>query len=185
LNSRAKLDVPGKPRCLRASACLAVLVLLGAVAFARSHDELCADLLPSDTRDTLRTQFPDLYPQRVSDLSSEYQEAWLKEHPQECPGVAVGHFQSLSKMSYAVLLVGSKGSLSGSKLVVMTQGPNGAWKVTKLSEETMAYHYEAVSKLSKTKSAGTLDRIRFKEFDGGASVYSFAGGRFHKTAVKE
>ena len=160
-------------------------VLTVALASARSHDELCTDVLPSDARDTLRTQFPDLYPQKISDHSAEYQEAWLKEHPQECPGIAMGHFQNLSKMSYAVLLVGSKGSLSGSKLVVMTEGSKGAWKVTKLSEETMAYHYEAVSKLSKTKSAGALDRIRFKEFDGGASVYSFAGGRFHKSATKD
>ena len=183
MSSRVRIGALRRSRL--AGARLAIVVLLAVSASARSHDDLCADLLPSDARDALRNQFPDLYPQRVSDLSAEYQEAWLKEHPQECPGIAVGHFQSPSKTSYAVLLVGSKGSLSGSKLVVMTPNANGTWKVTKLSEESMAYHYEAVSKLSKAKARGALDQIRFKEFDGGASTYSWTGARFHKTIVKD
>lgn len=182
MSSRVWTAARRRPRL--ACAWLAIVLLLAVSASARSHEELCADLLSPDARDALRNQFPDLYPERVSDLSSEYQEVWLKEHPQECPGIAAGHFQSLSKTSYAVLLIGSKGSLSGSKLVVMTPNAGGAWKVTRLSEESMAYHYEAVSKVSGAKPRGALDQIRFREFDGGSSTYSWTGARFHKAAAK-
>jgi hypothetical protein len=149
-------------------------------AFARSHDELCVDVLPEDARAALQSQFAGFYPQKVSDLSTEYQQAWLKDHPQECPGIAVGHFQSASKMSYAVLLVGSRGSLSGSKLVALSQTAKG-WKATKVEEEPVEYHYQAVAKLPRK---GALDRIQLKEFDGGSSVYSWAGGRFHRSSAK-
>ena len=164
---------------------LAALVILTVSFFAEyasasSHDELCVDLLPEDARAALKTQFPEFYPQKVSDLSREYQQAWLKDHPQECPGIAVGHFQSSSKMSYAVLLVGSRGSLSGSKLVVMSETTKG-WKAAKLTEKPVEYNYEAVAKLSHK---GALDRIQLKEFDGGSSVYSFAGERFHRTSAR-
>jgi hypothetical protein len=164
-----------------------LLLLLGNFAWARSHDELCVDALPDDAAASLKSQFPTFYPEKVSDLSPEYQEVWLKDHPHECPGIAVGHFQSPSKVSYAVLLIGSRGSLSGSKLVVLSQSAGG-WKATKLTEETVAYHYEAVSNVTQGKlrrSSASLDRIRFKEFDGGATVYSWSGGRFHKVTVKE
>lgn len=164
-----------------------LLFCLCSFALARSHDELCVDALPDDAVASLKSQFPTFYPEKVSDLSSEYQDAWLKDHPHECPGIAGGHFQSPSKTSYAVLLIGSRGSLSGSKLVVLSQS-TGGWKATKLTEETVAYHYEAVSKITQAKShssSTSLDRIRFKEFDGGATIYSWSGGRFHKVTAKE
>lgn len=149
-------------------------------AFASSHEELCEDVLPEDARAALKTQYPGFYPQRVSDLSREYQQAWLKDHPQECPGIAVGHFESSSKTSYAVLLIGSRGSLSGSKLVVLSQTAK-AWKAAKLEEKSMEYNYEAVAKVSRK---GSLDRIQLDEFEGGAAIYSWAGGRFHRTSAR-
>jgi len=149
-------------------------------AFARSHDELCVDVLPEEAHAALKDQFPGFYAQKVSDLSSEYQQAWLKDHPQECPGIAVGHFQGMSKVSYAVLLIGSRGSLSGSKLVVLSQAA-AKWKAIKLEEEAMEYHYQAVSKIARK---GALDRVQLKDFDGGSSIYSWSGGRFHRTSAK-
>lgn len=169
-------------RLAHVGAWIVVCLLFAGGALARSHDEWCEDLLPPEARASLQSQFPDLYPQKVSDLSTEYQQAWIKEHPNECPGIAEGHFQSRSKMSYAVVLVGSRGALSGSKLVVMTQNASGAWKTLKLEEETISYHYEAVSKAPGKNAA--LDRIRFKELDGGATVFSWNGARFHKMAAK-
>ena len=167
-------------RLLTALWVIVVAAFFAEYSFASSHDELCVDLLPEDVRAALKTQFPDFYPQKVSDLSREYQQAWLKDHPQECPGIAVGHFQSPSKTSYAVLLVGSRGSLSGSKLVVVSKTPKG-WKASKLAEKSVEYNYEAVAKLSHK---GAIDRIQLKEFDGGTSVYSWMGGRFHRTSSR-
>jgi hypothetical protein len=166
---------------------IGLLIFLSSLAAASSHDELCVDLLPSEAQTVLENQFPRLYPEKVSDLSAEYRKAWLKDHPQDCPGIAVGHFQSPTKTSYAVLLIGSKGGLSGSKLVLLNQGASGAWKATKIAEEEMSYYYEAVSKLpgSKGRHTGALDRIQLKQFDAGSTVYYWRGGRFHGIAMKD
>ncbi len=134
----------------------------------------------------LQNQFSGFYPEKVSDLSAEYRKAWLKDHPQECPGIAVGHFQSPTRPSFAVLLIGAKGGLSGSKLVLLNQSAGGAWKATKVAEEEMSYYYEAVSKVpaSKGRHAATLDRIQLQQFDAGSTAYYWRGGRFHSIAMK-
>jgi hypothetical protein len=170
------------------------LVILTNFAAARAHDEVCNDLLPQEAQAELQKEFPSLYPERVSDLSTEYQQAWGKQHPQECPGIAVGHFQTASKLSYAVLLVGSKGGLSGSRLMVFSQGAGGAWKATKLSEEGVAYHYEAVYKRPPGKYTGAkkttsvrlaLDGVQMEAFDSGATLYYWSNGRFHSLVTSE
>jgi len=163
----------------------AILAMLVPLATANSHDDLCVDVLPAEAEAVLQKQFPALYPEKVSDLSAEYRDAWISKHPQECPGIAVGHFLSAGAASYAVLLIGSKGGLSGSTLVVASKSGKSAWKLTKVSEEKVAYHYEAVIKVPASTSSGGLQRIQLKELDGGASKFYWSGGRFHRVAVRE
>jgi hypothetical protein len=158
------------------------LLLWNTLSWAGSHDDICVDLLPPEAEAAVQAQFPALYPEKMSDLSVEYREAWLNKHPQECPGIAVGHFLSASGMSYAVLLVGSKGGLSGSTLVVVAKSAKAAWKVTKVAEEKMSYHYEAIFKVGPSKG---LQRLQLKEFDGDATNFYWSAGRFHKVAVRE
>src|SRR2546421_5460555 len=67
----------------------------------------CADkLLPEPIRHLLKGQFPSWKVLSLSDLHPENQRTWLDgEHRAKCPGIAVGHFESKERPSYAVALI--------------------------------------------------------------------------------
>src|SRR5438067_1505243 len=113
---------------------LLTVLLFASTAFA-SRDDVCdADSLPEAAEQVLKDKFPAAYFEKPSDLSKEYRTAWFEKHGTECPGLASGHFVSATKTSYAVLLVGYKGALSGAKVVVLTE-TGGKWKPILVSDE--------------------------------------------------
>lgn len=150
-------------------------VLFVSGAFA-SRDDVCeSDPLPEAAEQALKAKFPGMYFEKPSDLSKEYRTQWFEKHEEECPGLASGHFVSTAKKSYAVLLVGSKGALSGAKVVVIVES-GGNWKPILVSDERMSYYYQAIFKVLHK---GGLDGVGVITFDQGTKVYRYANGRFH------
>jgi hypothetical protein len=160
--------------CMR---CLLSLLLMGSfatTAFA-SRDDVCdLDPLPDAAQQVLKEKFPSTYFEKPSDLSQEYRKQWFEKHQEECPGLASGHFVSAAKKSYAVLLVGSKGALSGAKVIVLAD-TGKSWKTFLVSNERMSYYYQAIYKVPHK---GALDGLAVITFDQGSRTYRFANGRF-------
>lgn len=82
-----------------------------------------AGVLPASVGELLKIKFPLWRPREVSDLGSDDRKLWLKAHGGKCPGVAVGHFQSTDKLSYAVLLVRRSDPNDGYKIVIIAESP--------------------------------------------------------------
>lgn len=152
------------------------LIASCATASFASRDDVCdLDPLPEAAQEALKQKFPSMYFEKPSDLSQEYRKQWYEKHQEECPGLASGHFVSAAKKAYAVLLVGSKGALSGAKVVVVAE-TGKSWKTFLVSDERMSYYYQAIY---KAPHKGGLDGLAVITFDQGSKTYRFANGRFH------
>jgi hypothetical protein len=89
--------------------------------------ETCsAATLPSATRELLNSKFPLWRAKQISDLGADDQQLWAKAHPKDCPGIAVGHFESSDQVAYAVLLVPKTKSSGGYKIVVLNARQSGS-----------------------------------------------------------
>jgi hypothetical protein len=159
---------------------------------AQSHRHLCDDdLVPEEVRAAIEQQFPGWHFQRLSDLSDEYQQQWLKQHPEECPGFAEGHYQSSAKTAWAMILLRTKAANSGSKLVVLSEVPHKGWQAKVLKEETTSYYYEAVSRVPPGKYSGkagavhlALDGFQVETFDVATALYYWRNGKFQTLTVR-
>lgn len=82
--------------------------------------------LPSGASELLSEKFPLWRAKQISDLEEDDRQLWLKAHPKDCPGIAVGHFESPDQLAYAILLVPKAKSSSGDKIVVLSPSQSGS-----------------------------------------------------------
>jgi hypothetical protein len=92
---------------------------------AQSQSTCKADTLPSEARSLVSKKFPGWRLKRTSDLVGYDQELWVKAHPKECPGIAVGHFESPDQTAYMLLLIPKSGTETGYKIVVLSKSTTG------------------------------------------------------------
>src|SRR5437899_4630286 len=89
---------------------------------ANQSPTLCkVESLPSDIQNRLKEEYGSWKIQEPADLSQRARERWESEKPQECPGIAVGHFESAKTPSYAVLLVPMGHADGGYRFLVFSQ----------------------------------------------------------------
>ena len=69
----------------------------------------------------LDQRFSDSRPKVLSDLRGYDKKLWLKMRSKECPGIAVGHFESSDRLAYAVLLVPKAADKAGYKILVLSK----------------------------------------------------------------
>ncbi len=106
-------------RSFAASYILAI-VLFGIGLSAQSQNRCRIENLPVQAQGLIRT-FPGWRIKLVSDLESYDKQLWEKAHPKECPGLAIGHFQTADQTAYALLLIPNKGVNDGFKILVLTK----------------------------------------------------------------
>ena len=82
-----------------------VLSVVGFCTKANATDACEASALPQEIRAKIDKNYPDWQVEKLEHLGDEDRQLWLKAHPAECPGIAVGHFETKAELSYAVLLV--------------------------------------------------------------------------------
>jgi len=100
---------------------LLFLVILAFVIPVVASDQITCqgDILPSAAKSLLNKTFPAWRIKRPSDLVAYDLELWGKVHPKECPGIAVGHFESPNQTGYGLLLIQKTGAETGYKIVVL------------------------------------------------------------------
>ena len=100
----------------------AVIALLsGATLFAQSKDLCDARVLPPNASALIAKKLPGWRIKTVPDLIGYDRELWIKAHPRECPGLAIGHFEALGQRAYGLLLVPRSGSDASYKIIVLSK----------------------------------------------------------------
>jgi hypothetical protein len=153
--------------------------------------------LPAPVQDLLKKDFPSMRPQQMSELSADDQKIWIQAHAKECPGIAVGHFERKTSLSYAFLLVAKSDPTGGYKFVVFTKAANGNTYSSKLLNEAMTNIDStglAISKVppgkysnyQKTKTiTATLDCILLQWLDAGTDLFYYSGGKYPRLNMIE
>lgn len=177
------------------NAAVSLLTLISTLSSAAQTFKPCHEVsLPTLVNKVLNRKFPLWRPKQVSDMDADHQQLWLKAHEKECPGIAVGHFESADRLAYAVLLVPRSEPSGGYKLVVFSKGPNGDTYTWKLLDRADGQTYSGLviskaapgkySEYERTRSIQTkLDGVYVEWIEKGAQLYYWSGGRYRKLQV--
>ena len=76
--------------------------------------------LPKDILKTLDEKYKEWRIHNIDDLGSYEKSLWKKNHPNKCPGIAVGHFINPQKNDYALMLVPKNIQRGGYWIIVFT-----------------------------------------------------------------
>jgi hypothetical protein len=130
-------------------------------------------------------------------MNADDQQLWLKgPNGKECPGIAIGHFDSADRLSYALLLVPQSNPSGGHKIVVFSKGATKdvyTWGLLDHAEG-QTYSGLVISKAEPgkyddsetTKSVQIkLDGLFVEWMEKGAQLYYWSGGRYHKLQVSD
>jgi len=90
--------------------------------------------LPAAIAEQLKEKFGGWRFLNLSDLYADDQELWTQSHANECPGIAIGHFERPDDLAYAFLLVPQAKSENGFKLVVFSRATNNTPYTLKVLE---------------------------------------------------
>ena len=165
------------------------------VARAQNSDPCADSSLPSPVVELIKRKFSGWRPKQIADLGPDDRQLWLKPHRNDCPGIAVGHFESSEQVTYAVLLVPQSNPTGGYKLLVFNKMPSGDAYVWKLlgHADTATYsgtvietappgHYEDYedARISVTTK---LDGFYMEWIEKGAILYYWSASRYKTMSV--
>jgi hypothetical protein len=174
---------------------LLTIVSLFMLSYASAQTtEICSlTRLPSAASELLKTKFPLWRAKQISDLEAYDRQLWIEEHPKECPGIAIGHFESSEQLAYAVLLLPKKESTGGYKIVVLSE--LGSVYSAKILDQAqgqgadMAISAAAPGQYSDfedTKRAKvTVDGIYVEWIEKAAVLYYWSDGQYHKLQTSD
>lgn len=110
--------------------------------------------MPPDIQKRLKEEFGSWKVQEPTDLSARARERWKSEKPLECPGLAVGQFESAKMPCYAVLLVPVGHSDGGYRFLIFSR---------KASQSS--YEMTVVDQLDETGAANFfIHKVRISKF---------------------
>jgi hypothetical protein len=165
-------------------------------ASAQTADMCSATRLPGAASELLKTKFPLWRAKQISDLEGYDRQLWLETHPKECPGIAIGHFESSDDLSYAALLVPKTKSSGGYKIVVLSMSQPGNAYSSKILEQGQGQGADGLvisvaapgqytdfenTEMAKLK----VDGIYVEWIEKGAILYYWSAGQYHKLQTED
>lgn len=166
-----------------------------------AQDPCGLSLLPGPVARFLSEKYPQWkawnFPQGDLDYQPDYLEDWIKNHSKECPGIAVGHFEEKSHLSYAILLVPDDPKRSGYRLVVLSDQQRALreaviWEGTEPADKVVYGYAHRVPSgdyrdFTKTKSINlTLDGFVFHLIIGKQTIlFYWKDGRYRELTIGE
>src|SRR6266849_2608526 len=169
----------------------AVILALVPVSSGQEHNGCRDASLPSQAQTLLDSKFLNWRPKHLSDLGADDQRLWMKAHPKECPGIAVGHFEEPDRISYAVLLVPKSELAAGYKIVVLSKASTADAYALKVLDHADGGTYSssglviskatprAYSDYEDAKSVRLrLDGVNVEWIEKGAVLYYWSRGRY-------
>jgi len=175
---------------------IAFYVCGGFCSQARAADPCDLSVLPQELQAELAKTYPDSQPERLENLSEYYRQSWLKEHPTDCPGIAIGHFESKSELSYAAFLVPrSDRKRPGASIVVFSRIRTTARFVSHLvlkwdagnfyDHSDLVISRVAVGEYGDPKVVTDLDGVLYEAMEKASSLYYWKNGRYQGLSISD
>ena len=175
---------------------MTVVALISARPARAQTSNSCAETdLPGPVIDLINAKFSGWRPEQLPDLAADDQQLWVKAHGNQCPGTAVGHFESPDHLSYAVLLVPQSDPTGGCRLLVFSRMQNGegyAWKLL-VHWVGKANHSVVISTVPPGKYSDyedarisvttKLDGVLLEYIEAAALAYYWSAGRYKTVRV--
>ena len=176
-------------------------LLLGVLPLAsRAADSCDLSVLPKEVRTELDKNYSDWQPERLEHLYDDDREFWIKPHPNDCPGIAIGHFESKTELSYALLLISKPDKKRpGLRILVFSRTAASApyvshqickWNIglfykgsDQVIETVPPGHYEEA--IGPHKAQLGLDGLSYETMEKGAILYYWNGGRYRELITSE
>jgi hypothetical protein len=177
-----------------------LLFVAGFCVQARAADICDPSVLPSEIQTKLEKNYPDWQPEKIENLYEDDRQFWIKAHLNDCPGIAIGHFESKTELSYALLLVSKPDrKRPGLRILVFSRpGPSAPYVVHLVSKWDTGTFYEGSDQVIATVPAGhyeeavgpkkvqtDLDGIWYEVMEKGAILYYWKNGRYHELVTSD
>jgi hypothetical protein len=187
-------------RLIVGAACLFAWVSTVAPVASAQQKPCDGSDLPAPIQALLKTKFPLLRPKQLMDMTVNGQQFWQKTHEKECPGIAVGQFETKDEPAYALLLVSQAEPTAGYKLVVFskkTKADSYAMKLLNEIEGTAREIDTAGLVISKAPPGKYSDSLNLKSIqlnldgiflewtNGSTDLFYFSAGKYLKLSVTE
>jgi hypothetical protein len=177
-----------------------LLFLAGFCKQAQAADICDPSVLPREIQTKLEKNYPDWQPERIENLYEADRRFWTEAHPNDCPGIAIGHFESKTELSYALLLVSKpERKRPGLRILAFSRvGPSAEYAMRVISKYDTGDFYEGSDQVIATAPAGhyeeaqgpkkvdiDLDGISYEVMEKGAILYYWKNGRYHGLATSD
>src|SRR6476661_2581762 len=137
-------------------------LLLGVLPVAsRAADSCDLSVLPKEVRAELDKNYSDWQPERLEHLYADDREIWIKAHPNDCPGIAIGHFESKTELSYALLLISKPDrKRPGLRILVFSRpAPTTPYVAHVISKWDTGTFYDGSDQVIATVSPGRYEGV--------------------------
>jgi hypothetical protein len=186
----------------------ALLIVISAIFFlcavfcseSKAADPCDISILPREIQAKLEKNYPDWQPEKLKNLYEDDRHFWTEPHPNDCPGIAIGHFESKTELSYALLLVSKPDrKRPGLRILVFSRlAPSAPYIVHSLakwdtgtfyegSEQVIAAvpagHYEDAMREKKVQT--DLDGISYEVIGKGTVLYYWKNSRYHELPTSD
>jgi hypothetical protein len=167
---------------------------------ASAADPCDTSTLPQEIQSKLEKNYPDWQPEKLENLDEDDRKFWIKAHPNDCPGIAIGHFESKTELSYALLLVSKPDrKRPGLRILVFSHsGPSTPYVTCLVSKWDVGTFYEGSDQVIATVPAGhyeeavgprkvliDLDGIWYEVMEKGAILYYWKNGHYHELVTSD
>ncbi len=157
-------------------------------------------VVPKEVQSRLDKDYPDWQVEKLENLDDDDRKLWTNAHPNDCPGIAIGHFESKTELSYALLLVSKPDrKRQGFRVVAFTpSGPSAPYVSHLVTKWNDGLYYSASDEVIATVAPGhykeaigsknvqtDLDAILCETLEKGAAVYYWKNGRYHELITSE
>jgi hypothetical protein len=190
------------PKCIVALRYVFMLLvtITALAARARATDPCDLSAIPEEVQTILQSSYHDWQPERVEHLYDDDRQFWIKAHPNDCPGIAIGHFESNTQLSYALLLISKPDrKRPGLRILVFSRaGATAPYVSHLLSKWNIGLFYEGSDQVIATVPPGVykeaigphkaqidLDGLWYETMEKGAMLYYWKGGRYHELVTSD
>jgi hypothetical protein len=153
--------------------------------------------VPPEIRTELKNKFAGWRPKQLSDLDEDAQRFWRDGlNRKNCPGIAIGHFESAEQNSFDFLLVPESETNKGYKIVVFSRGSNENPYASQLLDSADGETYSGLvilkakpgtfSDVEGTKKIQTkLDGVIVEWIGKGSILYYWSDGRYQQLTISD